>query len=89
MNMIPCSDIYMCDNLYSYVNQAPVSIGRVQAMARWSTHTSRNVSYAARIRIVEDLTRMQERDGRWIALAGEVYGLSEHDLQHKVALGGP
>lgn len=33
MNTILYSDIYMRNNLYSYVNQAPVSIDRVQAMA--------------------------------------------------------
>ena len=34
---------------------------------------------------------MQERDGRWITLASDVYGLLallERDLQHIVALGG-
>jgi hypothetical protein len=31
---------------------------------------------------------MQERDGRWITLASDVYGLLELDLQHIVALGG-
>ena len=88
MSMIPCSNIYMHDYLRSHFYQAPVSIDRLQVMARWFTHMSLNVSYSARIRAAENLAKMQERDCRWIQLASDVYGLSERDLQHNVTLGG-
>ena len=76
----------MPDNLRSHFDQAPVSIESSQEMAQWFTHTSGNVSYAARARVAKNLSRIQECDGRWIALARNVYGLSEGDLQHDVAL---
>ena len=87
MSQIPCPMNYMPDNLRSHFDQAPVSIESSQAMAQWFTHTSGNVSYTARARVAKNLPRIQECDGRWIALARDVYGLSEGDLQHDVALG--
>ena len=90
MSTIPCSHIYMLDNLRDHFDQAPVSIERLQAMARWFTHKSPSVSYAARARVAKNLPRIQKRDGRWMALANDAYGLSlsEHDLQQNVSLGG-
>ena len=88
IGMIPCPYYYMPDNLRSHFDQAPVSIERLQSMTRWFTHFSRNVSDTARARVTEDLPRIQKRDNRWVALASDMYGLSERDLQDNVALGG-
>jgi hypothetical protein len=90
MSMIPCSNIYMHDNLRDLFDQAPVSIERLQAMARWFTHMSPRVSYTARARVGKNLPKIQKRDDRWIALVIDAYGLSlsEGDLQHNVSLGG-
>ena len=88
MSTMPCLTIYMHDNLRPHLDQAPVSIERLQAMARWFAHTSRDVSYTARNRAAKNLARIQERDGRWIALASDVYGLPKLNVQHNVALGG-
>jgi hypothetical protein len=88
MSVIPCLNIYLHDNLYSHFDQAPISIEGLQAMARWFAHLSGDVSEAARIRAAKSLARMQERDGRWIALASDVYGLPKRDLQLHVDLGG-
>jgi hypothetical protein len=86
ISMMPCT--YMHKNLRSHFDQIPVSIERLQAMARWFTHTSRNVSYTARYRAAKNLARIQERDDRWIALASDVFGLSEVKIRQNVALGG-
>ena len=86
--MIPCPFTVVSEDLSDLFDQAPISIERLHAMARWLTHESPVVSDAARIRAAKSLARIQERDDRWIALASEVYGLSERDLQHNVALGG-
>ena len=88
IGMIPCPYYYMPDNLRSHFDQAPVSIERLQSMTRWFTHFSRNVSDTARARVTENLSRIQKRDNRWVALASDLYGLSERDLQDNVALGG-
>ena len=88
MSMIPFSNVYAHDNLRHLLDQAPVSIERLQAMARWFNHFTDDVSYSARIRVAKNLARVEERDDRWIVLAREVYGLSECELRHKVALGG-
>ena len=80
MSTIPCNDIYAGEYLHSLFLQAPVSIERLQAMARWFTNMSRDVSYIARITVARNLPRIQEpeRDYRWLALASAVY---RHDLQ--------
>ena len=88
MSTMPYSNIYMHDNLRSHFDQAIVSIEKLQAMARWLTHTSRGISDSARIRIAENLARMQERDDHWIALASRTSGLSESDLRHDITHGG-
>ena len=88
MSMIPCPRYYMGDNLRSYYYQAPVSIERLQAMGRWITHSSHDVSVTARHRVIENLPRIRERDNRWIALASDVYGLPARDIEHNVAMGG-
>ena len=88
MSMMPCPNHYLLDNLRSHFDQAPALIERIQAMARWFTHTSSYVSYTARITAAKYLVRVQERDNRWIASASHMYGLSQHDLRANVALGG-
>ncbi|KAH9998245.1 hypothetical protein BJV77DRAFT_1156551 [Russula vinacea] len=86
--MIPCPYDYMPDNLYPHLYQAPVSIERLQAMSRWFTHLSPDVSDAARTRVAKNLPRMQERDNRWIGLASDACGLASDDIQHNIAMGG-
>ena len=88
MSMIPCPMYYMGDNLRSYYYQAPVSIERSQAMGRWITHSSHDVSVTARHRVIENLPKIRERDNRWTALASDVYGLPARDIEYNVALGG-
>ena len=88
MSTIPCSNIYVHHNLWSRFDQAQVSIERLQAMARWFTHISRNVSDTARTRVAENLARMQDRDDRWVALAARISGLPERDLRDNIAHGG-
>ena len=85
MSMIPCPSRH--DNLRSHLSQVPVSIGRLQAMARWIPHLSPGISNTARIKVFNNLVRMQERDNRWIVLVGEACGLEVHDIQHIVAMG--
>jgi hypothetical protein len=88
MNIIPRPFTIVPDPLSDFFDQEPVSIEKLQVMTRWRTHTSTNVSYAARIRVAKSLARIQNRDDRWIALASDVYGLSESYLQQNVGLGG-
>ena len=57
-------------------------------MTRWFGHVSTHVCRTARSTVVKNLVRIQERDGRWIALASDIFGVSEHDLRNNVALGG-
>jgi hypothetical protein len=88
MSMMPCLNDSRLDNLRSHFDQAPVSIKRMQAMARWFSHINYDVAETARIKAAKNLPRIQERDKRWIALASDVYRLPEHYLQNTVALGG-
>jgi hypothetical protein len=87
MSVIPCPGHFMNDNLRDHFDQAPVSIERLQAMARWRTNLSGDISDTARASVTKNLPRIQKRDSRWIALASDVYGLSEYYLQDMVALG--
>jgi hypothetical protein len=64
----PCFDLY----------EAPVSIERLQAMARWFTHLSSGVSDCARNHVVRHLPRLKERDIRWVTLASDACGLDMH-----------
>jgi hypothetical protein len=88
ITMIPCPFFLYTPNLTSHFDQAPVSIERLQAIARWFTHLSDNVSGAARSRVGVNLPKIQEHDNRWIALARDAYGIAAHDIEHIVALGG-
>jgi hypothetical protein len=44
MSVIPCPGHFMNDNLHDHFDQAPVSIERLQAMARWRTNLSGDIS---------------------------------------------
>jgi hypothetical protein len=57
-------------------------------MAQWHTHKTDFVADSARIRVAKNLGKMHEHDGRWIAVANAVSGLSERDLQQNVACAG-
>ena len=71
----------------SFRDEEPVSIrlARVQVIAKWCDHASKIISGTARIKAAAMLARIQNRDGRWIALAKYVSGISENDLRHDVA----
>ena len=88
MIMIPCLNDNRLHNLRSHFDQAPGSIEGLQIMARWFSHFNDVVAEMARIKAAKYLSRIRERDGRWIALASDVYNLSPSHLQHNVALGG-
>ena len=99
MDRIPCVPIYRYPTLCPHFNQAPVSIEKLQVMARWFTNepfipdivvSRTDVNYAARRSVALSLPRIQELDDRWITLAHSsypVYGLSEWELRNYVALG--
>jgi hypothetical protein len=87
-SIIPRPFLNFPDHFSDFHDRAPVSIERLQAMTRWCTHASGRVSNTARIRAAMNLARMEERDGRWIALASHVSGLSAYDLQRDVSLAG-
>ena len=86
--MIPRPYVMIPDPFSDFFDKAPVSIERLQVMARWRGHKNGFVADSARIRAAKNLARMQERDGRWMALASDVSGISETDLQNNVALAG-
>ena len=88
ISMIPHLRDHGHYNLYPYFNQTPVSIEKLQAMGRWFAHFSRDVSDTARNAVIRDLPRLQERDGRWIRLAGDACGLAADEIDRNVALGG-
>jgi hypothetical protein len=88
MSMIPCPDYDLPYNLRFQLDKAPVSIERLQVMARWFSNLSRNVSRFAQIRVTKAHFRIQERDDRWITLASIACGLAVHDIERNVALGG-
>ena len=88
ISMVPCPSYYIYADLLSHADKAPVSIERLQAMARWFTHVSPEVSFTARLRVAWKLTRMQEHDKRWIALVGDVCELATHKIECNVAMGG-
>ena len=85
-----CADImstrlnqpYRSRRSYFHLYEAPVSIERLQAMARWFTHSSSGISDFARNYVVWHLPRfkLEERDDRWIMLARTVYGV-EADMR--------
>ena len=76
MSMMPYSGsrYFMTDNLRSHFERAPVSIERLQAMARWRTNNL--LAFYAKDIIVQKLPRLPKRDGRWIALIRDVLGLN-------------
>jgi hypothetical protein len=76
------------DNPSSHFYQAPISIEKLQVMARWITNKDGDLASCARAAVSRNLFRMQEHDDDWIALASNVYGSSERDLRVNVALGG-
>ena len=88
MSVIPCPGHYMNNNLDHHFDHAPISIERLEAMARWLTHSSVDISYTARARVAKNLPRIVERDVRWIELAGDVYGLSKSYLRDTHSLSG-
>ena len=88
IRMIPHLRDHADYNLYRYSNHTPVSIEKLQAMGGWFAHFSRDVSDTARNVVISNLPRLQERDGRWIRLAGDACGLAADEIDRNVALGG-
>lgn len=75
MSMIPYPGFVIADNLQSHLYQAPISIERLQAMARWRTNSY--LADMAEVVIVEKLSRIPKRDRRWIVLVRDVLDLNE------------
>ena len=91
MSMIPCPFAFSYDTLSEdFFDQAPVSIERLRAMARWCTHEDVYVASCARARVAKNLASMreQERDDSWIALASDVCGLATNELRENIAHAG-
>ena len=84
VSMIPHPWPMNVDNLQSHFHQAPVSIERLQSMARWRTNDF--LAHEAKRDIIFKLPRIPKRDGRWIALVRDVLGLNL--LQRYVFDGG-
>ena len=82
IGMIPCPINSMRDNLRSYFDQAPLSMERFQAIARWFTHNDYKVADHARVGVAKSLASMQERDDAWFAIASDMCGLAERDLRN-------
>ena len=78
--IMPCPDHHMLDRLFSYFDEAPVSIDSLQALARWFPHSSSDVSDIARTLVICRLPKLQERDYRWIGLASNACGFVCHDI---------
>jgi hypothetical protein len=89
VNMIPCPLVFIYDPLSDLFDQGPVSIPRLNALARWRDHKDDFVADCARVRFAKSLARVrvQERDYDWIALASSVCD-SAHDLRDDIAHGG-
>ena len=85
INMIPCP--INGDNLGSYFDQAPLSMERFQAIARWFTHKDYVVADHARVGVAKSLASMQEDDDAWIAIACDMCGLAEQDLRDNISHG--
>jgi hypothetical protein len=84
IGMIPCPINSMRDNLRSYFDQAPISIARFQAIARWFTHKDYAVADHARVGVAKSLASIQERDDAWFAIASDMCGLAEQDLRDNI-----
>ena len=91
IGMIPCpiqGPLYPTseqrDNLRFYFDQAPVSIARFQAIARWFTHKDYAVADHARVGVAKSLASIQERDDAWFAIASDMCGLAEQDLRDNI-----
>ena len=89
INMIPCPINSMGDNLRSYFDQAPLSMERFQAIARWFTHKDYAVADHARVGVAKSLASlsMEERDDAWFAIASDMCGLAEQDLRNNISHG--
>ena len=88
ISMIPCPYSSLYDALSDLVDQAPVSIERLQAMARWRTHKDDYVSNCARITVARNLASMRKRDDDWITFASGLYDIAVHDLRDKIVYAG-
>ena len=88
IGMVPVPFNFRMDNLDSHFHEAPVSIEKSRAIARWITQSQHSVSNAARLQVAGYLLEMRERDSRWIALASEVCGLAARVTERNVAMGG-
>ena len=69
------------DILFKPWDQEPQNIEMGYAVARWCTSENRNIAQYARCIATRILASVQERSGRWIALATGVLGLSVDNLR--------
>jgi hypothetical protein len=88
MSIVPCPFSSRYDALSDLFDQAPVSIEKLKAMARWSTHEDDYVAACTRVRVAKTLVSMQERDDNWFAFASEVSGLAPRDLRDNAGHAG-
>ena len=77
MSMIPCpkSSIIDSSNLRFHYDEAPATLGGLQAVVRWTHHTSSDVYIPAKLRFVKTLIGMEKLDDQCIKLANEAFGL--------------
>jgi hypothetical protein len=88
ISMIPCPHGSLYDTVSDLVDQAPVSIERLQAMARWRTHKDDCVANCARITVARNLASIQERDDDWITFASSLCGIAVHDFRDRIVYAG-
>ena len=86
-SMMPCFTYGVRDDLKSIFDQAPVSMERLKAMARWFTHKNHDIADLARVEVANRLVSMPELDHTWIAFAGDMCGLEVQDLRDNIAHG--
>ena len=86
VGIIPNPYRSISDRLSEFYDRAPVSIERLQIMQRW--RYNHDTAWYARNTAARNLTRMQERDGHWVALARDVYRLPKNIIERHVKLGG-
>ena len=68
-------------------DQIAPSIQTAEILTPWRTSSDGVASGLARYTVAKILPFVQERDDRWIALAEDVFGLPERDLQNHIARG--
>ena len=69
------------------LDKVPQPIETGQILARWCSSNDQYTSVLARRIVASILTSVRERDGRWVALAKDQFGLSDRFLWDNIAFG--